>query len=394
MPNLKIIDENCRGCGLCIRVCPFAALELIDGIIVVKPSCTDCGACLESCKFDAMVLERKGKAPTPDMESYKGVWVFAEHYRGEIAPVAFELLGEGRKLADTLGTELAAFVFGEDTKEITTELFAYGADKVYQINNPVLKDYRTDPFVAGATALVKKYKPEILMLGATTMGRDFAGSLATSLDTGLTADCTQLEIDTDKRLIRQTRPAFGGNIMATIICPVNRPQMSTVRPKIMDMPVRKEGQIGETIIETLDMKEDDVLVKVLDFVQGAEDVNLDDAEVIITGGRGLKDPVNFKLMHELAAAMNGVVGASRAAVDAGWIGYQHQVGQTGKTVRPKIYVACGISGAIQHLAGMKTADTIIAINKDPNAPIFDVATYGIVGDLFEVVPLLIKALKN
>jgi electron transfer flavoprotein alpha subunit len=226
------------------------------------------------------------------------------------------------------------------------------------------------------------------------MGRDIAGALATTLDTGLTADCTALDIDPQTRLLRQTRPAFGGNIMATIICPNNRPQMATVRPKIFELPARNAQAAGQLVKESMTWDENSIATKVLDFIKGAEDVNLADAEIIVSGGRGLKGPEHFAMLNELAGLLGGVVGASRAAVDAGWISYAHQVGQTGKTVRPVIYFACGISGSVQHQAGMKTSDVIIAINQDPYAPIFDIATYGIVGDLFTVIPFLIEQLKK
>ena len=233
-----------------------------------------------------------------------------------------------------------------------------------------------------------------MIFGATTQGRDFAGNVATTLYTGLTADCTGLDIDPETKLLRQTRPAFGGNIMATILCPRTRPQMSTVRPKVMPMPERDDSRQGEIIRESLGMSEDEVRTKIIDFIESEQKVNLTEADIIVSGGRGLGKPENFKLIRELADVLGAAVGASRATVDAGWIPYEHQVGQTGKTVRPKIYIACGISGAIQHLAGMKTSDVIVAINKDPDAPIFKVATYGIVGDLFQVVPALTEEFRK
>jgi electron transfer flavoprotein alpha subunit len=394
MPNLKIIEVNCKGCGLCVKVCPFGALQMINRKAVVLPNCNDCGACVASCKFNAMQLERRGKTPTPEKDSYKGVWVFVEHTDGQIAHVAFELLGEGKKLAQDLGATLSAFVLGDRIEPLAAELFAHGAATVYMVEHPALAKYRTNPYVEGAACLVRKYRPEIILLGATTMGRDIAGALATTLDTGLTADCTALEIDPQTKLLQQTRPAFGGNIMATIICPHNRPQMATVRPKIFELPVRNAQAAGRLVKERMTWDENIITTKVLEFIKGAEDVNLADTEIIISGGRGMKGAEHFALLHELADLLGGVVGASRAAVDAGWISYAHQVGQTGKTVRPRIYFACGISGSVQHQAGMKTSDVIIAINQDPYAPIFDIATYGIVGDVFAVVPLLIEQLKK
>ena len=274
------------------------------------------------------------------------------------------------------------------------EAIAYGSEKVYVMESPLFKGYRTDPYARAAVNLIQKYKPEIVLFGATTQGRDFAGTVATTLETGLTADCTDLDIDPEKKILRQTRPAFGGNIMATIFCENHRPQMATVRPKVFAMPIRDDSRKGEVIRETLPMSEDQVRTKILEFINGAEAVNLVDAEIIVSGGRGMGNAENFKVVRELAEVLGAAVGASRAAVDSGWMPYEHQVGQTGRTVRPKIYIACGISGAIQHQAGMKTSDILVAINKDPEAPIFKIATYGVVGDLFTVVPMLAAEFKK
>src|SRR4030067_988050 len=263
------------------------------------------------------------------------------------------------------------------------------------MESPLLKQYRTDSYASAAVNLIRKYKPEIVLFGATTQGRDFAGTVATTLEAGLTTASTCLDIHPKTKYLKQTRPAFGGNIMATILdYPNYRPQMSTVRPKVFAMPQRDDSRKGEIIRETLQMTEDQVRTKVLEFIKGAETVNLADAEIIVSGGRGIGGPANFKVIRELANVLGAVGGAPRAAVDSGWIPYEHQVGQTGRTVRPRIYFACGISGSIQHQAGMKTSDIIIAINKDPEAPMFKIATYGIVGDLFTVFPILTQDLKN
>lgn len=394
MPKLIIDRKTCTGCGACIEACPYDALSLEEDVAVVNEKCTFCGACLDVCPVDAITLERdKKKAPGVVPEEYRDVWVFIEHNGAKVANVSFELLGQGRKLADDLGCSLCGLLIGDRVEPFAKEVFACGADKIYLTESPLLKDYRTEPYAAAATLLIRKYKPEVVLLGATTQGRDFAGSLATTLETGLTADCTGLDIDPEKKLLRQTRPAFGGNIMATILCEAHRPQMATVRPKVFPMPERDESRAGEIVRESLDMTEDRVRTRVLDFIRGAETVNLMDAEIIVSGGRGMGGPEQFKVLRELADVLGAALGASRAAVDSGWIPYEHQVGQTGKTVRPKIYFACGISGAIQHQAGMKTSDIIIAINKDPEAPIFKIATYGIVGDLFQVVPKLTEELK-
>jgi electron transfer flavoprotein alpha subunit len=350
---------------------------------------------VDVCPVSAITLEKEEKAVTIDTGAYKDVWVFIEHEHGKVANVSFELLGEGRKLADVLGCKLCGMIFGEKVDDFIKEAMAYGVEKVYVTESPVLKQYRADPYACAAVNLIRKYKPEIVLFGATTQGRDFAGTVATTLETGLTADCTGLDIDSETKYLRQTRPAFGGNIMATILdYPNYRPQMSTVRPKVFAMPPRDDSRKGEVIREPLPMKEEQVRTKVLEFIKGTEAVNLVDAEIIVSGGRGLGSGENFKVIRELAGVLGAAVGASRATVDAGWISYEHQVGQTGRTVRPKIYIACGISGAIQHQAGMKTSDIIVAINKDPEAPIFKVATYGIVGDLFTVVPMLAQEFKK
>ena len=366
-----------------------------DQVAVADEKCTFCGACVDACPVSAITLEKDEKAVTIDTSAYKDVWVFIEHERGKVSGVSFELLGEGRKLADGLGCKLCGMLLcsGEGMDTFIKEAIAYGAEKVYVTESPLLKDYRTDPYASGAVNLIRKYKPEVVLFGATTQGRDFAGTVATTLECGLTADCTGLDIDPEKKILRQTRPAFGGNIMATILdYPNYRPQMSTVRPKVFPLPARDASRKGDVIKEPLPITEEQIRTKVLEFIRGAEAVNLVDAEIIVSGGRGLGSAENFKIVRALAEVLGAAVGASRATVDAGWISYEHQVGQTGRTVRPKIYFACGISGAIQHQAGMKTSDIIVAINKDPEAPIFSVADYGLEADLFTAVPELINSL--
>lgn len=347
-----------------------------------------------------------------DVSQYHGVWVFIEQTEGKPHSVSWELLGVGRQIANDLGCGLAGVLLGHDVEQIIPEAFAYGAEKVYLIDDPVLENYRTEPYMAGVASLVEQYKPEVMLLGATTLGRDLAGAVATHLRTGLTADCTALSVDIDRALsidtdrgltvdsvrghLLQTRPAFGGNIMATIITERHRPQMATVRPRVMAMPEHQPGRTGEVIRGQMETTEEAVGVQLLEYLRDADTggVQLPDAEVVVAGGRGLGGPENFALLEDLAQAMGGVVGASRGAVDAGWIGTDRQVGQTGQTVRPKIYVAVGISGAIQHLVGMQTSDVIVAINLDPEAPIFKVATYGIVGDFAKVVPALAKQFRE
>lgn len=330
-----------------------------------------------------------------DINQYKDIWVFAEQRDGRLTPVVIELLGEGRKLADVKGIKLNAILLGDDVSGLADELIAYGAETVYIAQSPLLKNFTTDAYTKVIVDAVNQIKPEIMLIGATHIGRDLAPRMASRLNTGLTADCTKLEIDEEDGKIKQTRPAFGGNIMATIICPDNRPQMSTVRPGVMDKALRDDERKGDKVYLDIDLKESDIRTKIIEIVKSAKDrVSLTDADIIVSGGRGLKTPDGFALIKELADKLGGVVGASRAAVDSGWIDHSHQVGQTGTTVKPKLYVACGISGAIQHLAGMKESDLIVAINKDADAPIFTVADYGIVGDLYEVIPAFIEEIDK
>ncbi|MCF6094938.1 electron transfer flavoprotein subunit alpha/FixB family protein [Microaerobacter geothermalis] len=326
---------------------------------------------------------------------YEGVWVFIEQHEGKIAGVSLELLGEGRKLADKLGVELAGVLLGYQVKPLCQTLFEYGADAVYLIDDPILKDYRSETYMKGVVDLTNKYKPEILLYGATATGRDLASAVATDLQTGLTADTTILDINTEERLLEASRPAFGGNICATILCKEHRPQMASVRPKVMKAMEPIKGRAGKIVEEPIDLKEESLKTKVLRMIKDmGEKVNLEEADIIVAGGKGLRDAEGFKLVHQLAEVLGGQVGASRDAVEAGWIGHAHQVGQTGVTVGPKIYFAIGISGAVQHTVGMQNSELIIAINNDPNAPIFDHCHYAIVGDAFEVVPKLIEEFKK
>lgn len=394
MANIKILMDKCVGCKLCIGGCPFNAIKVEEKKARIMDNCTLCGACVSSCKFKAIEFEKDDAGGMADLSSYKGVWVFGEQKNGEPANVVLELLGEGRKLAGQLNVELSAVLMGENIESAAKALISHGADKVYMVDHPSLVNFNDEAYADIFIQLISRYKPEILLMGATTYGRSLAPRVASRLNTGLTADCTGLEIDPEKKILMQTRPAFGGNLMATIICPNHRPQMSTVRPKVMKALPPDPSRNGEIIRPEIIIPED-VKIKVSDVVSTlAEMVNLTEADIIVSGGRGLGDPKNFALVEELARVLGGAVGASRATVDAGWIEYSHQVGQTGKTVGPKIYFACGISGAVQHLAGMSSSDTIIAINKNPEAPIFKVATFGIVGDVLEILPLLISEFKK
>lgn len=393
--SVKILENLCNGCGACIAKCPFDAIEIVDGIAKFKDSCTGCGACGKACPSNAIEVTRKAKKTPKNNADYKGVWVFIEQRGGKIDNVALELLCEGRKLADDLKVELAGVLLGENVEGLSKECFAYGAEKVYLIDGPIFKDYRTDSYTSAICDIINEYKPEIVLFGATNNGRDFAARIAVRITTGLTADCTALSIDPETRLLQQTRPAFGGNVMATILCPNHRPQMATVRPKVMKMTEPDYTRTGEVIRCNYTVKEEDMTTKILEVVQNiTHNVNLQDAEIIVSGGRGIGGPEHYHLITELAEALGGVAGASRAAVDAGWVPHYRQVGQTGKTVSPKLYIACGISGAIQHLAGMSSSEIIIAINTDPEAPIFNVATFGIVGDLHKIVPLMTQKIKE
>lgn len=392
---LHINKEKCVGCKLCVTVCPFGALSMQDKKAVVNLDlCTLCGACLDACKFEAISL-KKEKAAQKDTETHKGVWVFCEQKRGVLQPVSFELLGKGRQLADKLKCELAAVLVGHEIEAKAQDVIHRGADIAYVVDHPSLKNYLDDPYTNILVRLIKKYKPEIVLCGATSIGRSLISRVAVKVHTGLTADCTGLDIDEHKKILLQTRPAFGGNIMATIITPNHRPQMSTVRHKVMKEAQADPKHKGRVIKESFEEQAYFSRTKILDVIEEVSStVNLTEADIIVSGGRGMKGPENFKLLEELAHVLNAAVGSSRAAVDSGWMPYSHQVGQTGKTVCPKVYIACGISGQIQHLVGMQSSDVIIAINSDPQAPIFQVATYGIVGDLFEVLPLLTKKLKE
>jgi len=422
----QLLEGKCIACGArCQSVCPVNCIEMNDAgePIIDQAKCIGCIKCVKICPAQAIdmyftpeeqaILDQlaaegsaapaeeddgEAKALAEKLSAYKGVWVFIEQTEGEPAKVSWELLGKGRELADTLGVPLSAVVLGEGVESLCHEAFAYGADRAYLMDAPVFRHYRTESYLRGVCHLVDRYKPEIILMGATGLGRDLAGAVATEVKTGLTADCTGLGID-DKRNLMQTRPAFGGNIMATIMCDKYRPQMATVRPHVMPMAEKHPGKSGEIIRESCPIKEEEILVKVLDIISDRKKDHVDvaGAEFIVSGGRGMMGKENFAMLKELADELGGVVGASRSAVDAGWMPQERQVGQTGKTVRPKIYIACGISGAIQHLVGMQDSDVVIAINRDKDAPIFEVATYGIVGDLFQVIPAItqrIRELKN
>ncbi|MEW6523425.1 MAG: electron transfer flavoprotein subunit alpha [Bacillota bacterium] len=393
MGSIRIIAEKCAGCELCVAACPFGAVSMVDALAHISEVCNLCGACVDVCAFQAIELTRPQASPA--VPAAGGVWVYVEHRRGQVAGVVYELLGEGAKLAAELGEELGAVILGDGIRPLAGDLVAHGAEVVYVADAPELADFRDEPYTAVMAAMVGQYQPAILLFGATSTGRSLAPRVAGRLRTGLTADCTGLSIDPETRLLVQTRPAFGGNIMARILCPNHRPQMATVRPKVMKRATREEGRQGRVVEVPVRPEDKAARTTVLELVpELTQAVNLEEADIIVSGGRGMQDPKNFRLIEDLARVLGGAVGASRAAVDAGWIPYSHQVGQTGKTVSPRVYIAVGISGAIQHLAGMQSSDIIVAINKNPDAPIFQVATYGLVGDLFEIVPALTAAFKK
>jgi electron transfer flavoprotein alpha subunit len=395
--HLEIHHEQCDLCELCVQSCGFDAMEVAEERLRVGEECVLCGACVKVCPHLALeIMEGEQAAEPMDVDSYSGVWVFAEPApRAETGmhPVALELLGKGRALADARGTELCVVVAGDEVDRQVDTLRRYPVDRIRAVCKPSLSTFCSGPWAAILADMIRESKPEIVLCGATSAGRSFFPRVAALVGTGLTADCTGLRIDEEKGLLLQTRPAFGGNIMATIVCPRHRPQMATVRPNVLEAMSPGEPRDVPVIEFEPDagVLESPVEVLASHVVEtGAE--NISEADIIVAGGRGVGGPEGFSVIRELAQSLDGAVGASRAAVDAGWIPYAHQVGQTGTTVQPRIYVACGISGAIQHLVGMQSADTIIAINKDPGAPIFEKADFGLVGDLHAIIPRLIEAI--
>ena len=408
-----LIDaQKCVGCGKCVKGCGFGALSLKEApganklgkLAEVDPSaCKACFACVPACPFKAITEVKNEVVGTENLADYRDIWVFAEQTDGHIAEVVFELLTKARELKAQRGADcrVCAVLLGNALPAcVETELADYGADVIYKVEAPALATYEANVYVDAVAQLVARHRPEVILAGATAIGRAFFARVAVKVRTGLTADCTALKIEETKNrdtgamqmLLHQTRPAFGGNIMATIMTPNHRPQMATVRPKVFKKVPAGSGASAQVVAEALNLIAP--LTRTVKKVPFEDGVDIAAAEILVSGGRGLKKAENFALLERLAALLGGEVSASRAAVDAGWVKPSRQVGQTGKTVAPRLYLCFGISGAIQHLEGIRGADTIIAVNADPNAPIFGVADFGIVGDALEIVPALIKALES
>lgn len=390
--GIQVEVDKCDGCGECVPACPFGLLELAADRIRLKEGCTLCGSCRDACTRGVILIETVAST-IPVSDSHRGVWVFAEQWQGKLRSVSYELLAKGRELADSLQTELGAVCFGHNIN--VASLTAHGADKVYLVNSPEFALNPEDLYTQMLVNLIQQHKPEVVLAGATALGRSLIPRVAARLEVGLTADCTGLAIDMHNRQLLQTRPTFGGNIMATIVCPNKRPQMSTVRPRVFKSGVPYRERQGQIINADFNKEQITSRTRLLNLVEDiTATVKLGEADIIVSGGRGLGKPENFKLLEELAGVLGAALGSSRPPVDEGWIPYSYQVGQSGKTVGPKVYIACGISGAFQHIVGMQTSDIIVVINNDPDAPIFEVATYGVVGDLFTVVPMLIEKLRD
>lgn len=396
------VKNNCTGCGLCIKACLYDAIEIVNKRAVINDNCILCGACVDACRFKSIEITVHDKKKT-DFSDYQGIGVFIEVSDGKINDASLELMNKAAELSKELESHVSAFIAAADVDIYFQQLVDYGANRINYARFDDNKEIYEDVLKELLIDMIEKTKPEIFLAGATALGRSLMPAVACALETGLTADCTELSIDKSEKILLQTRPTFGGNILATIITQNCRPQMATVRPHVFKKNSSKKSHIKDVKENGKDSMTDfSYMLKNLHTrlkLNGSiedfqEKINLNDFDVIVSGGRGVGGPDNFAVLKELADTLGGAVGASRAAVDNEWISYPHQIGQTGKTVNPKLYIACGISGAIQHLAGMQTADRIIAINKDSNAPIFKVAHLGIVGDIFEVIPELVKKLKT
>jgi electron transfer flavoprotein alpha subunit len=420
MPNsISVEKARCTGCTSCAKVCPVTCIDMVDrpkepGVtwrklaVIDESRCIFCNACVVVCDnlgqksknksvFHAitMVREDTGTASHVQTDLYKGVWCFAEVRHGKLAPTIYELLNVSRKLAGTLGEEVAAVVMGKDVAGHAQDLIEHGADTVYVLDHPAFENFVDETYTRAFTALIKEKKPNKLLMPASTMGRSFASRVAVSADTGITADATELSVDPQTRMLHATRPSFGGNLMATILCEKHRPEMATVRPMSFPRAEKQPGRQGKVIAVNVDTSQWKERTKFIRFEpEKGETTDISTAEIIVSGGRGVGGAEGFKPLEQLAKVLGGAVAASRAAVDAGWIPYRHQVGLTGRTVRPKLYIAAGISGQIQHLAGMSSSDVIVALNKDPHCPLMQLATLSVEGDLFELIAALVAEIKS
>jgi len=392
-----IEKDKCSGCELCIGSCPYNAIRIIEQIAELNERCTGCGACLDSCRKGAILSDIE-EVEEIDLSGYRGVWIFAEQRNGLVDKGSLEILHCGHELGKALGEELCAVLIGENVSHLVNELSAYGAGKVYLAEDNKLNTYQTNAYSNTISGIIAKYKPSIVLYSATSIGRDLAPRIAQRLGVGLTADCTELTIDEKERCLLQIRPAFGGNVMATIVSPRTRPQMATVRPGVMKLikrDIRAETQDTSVIKCKVQLREKDIKTKILEVVKERHrHVNLQDAKVIVGGGRGIRSKDGVNVLKALADVIGGEIGGSRVAVEYGWIPQERQIGQTGLSISPDLFISCGISGSIQHRAGMQNSKIIVAINTDPDSPIFNIADYGIVGDIFEIIPALTEALKD